>query len=1260
MPFAPLLERKNDAGEQSSHNQRPDETYQPGAKSSLPIFLRTPRAEGPEEARSKPPGDRTVIDREVAEVTTDPSIQAKRPANGPVVLTPTKPAPSPAEQAKGALPPAPKTAPKPTAAPGPKASPQAAAKEGREKAIQEVAPKRKAGAEAAKKAAAPGGKAAKVGEKASAGEPARGPSAAPGSGPEEGGALAAMVPEADPNSLRAQLPQRAPSLEEFQAATEERHSPEENRAQALAMLDGLRADAAQEKDSLAVEATARKAAIAAEADAQTESIRASAGGIRAAIRARFAAARVAVARQAQQKKALIPAQVAQDVARADAASTEGTAAAQTQGDARKAAITAYAQNQQQQPPVIAGEESARASSELESAAQECERAGDAEAAKYPGNDDPKPDQRQAALQVAAESASDIRAKKPEIAEDMRSRAAEFGGKYMEYADAVNQQIDQALAQLIPALQQAATDAAASIRQTQATALQGIDDRAHADTEALQAGESSLLAQLQSAEQTAVQQIQSQAQKMSESIDEAAAAIGVTIDRSVDEAAAVVEGEELPNLPGMSDIVESGRLKVRASGETGRGRLGELENTARENLTATATTFDANAGRISDSAQSSAADVVSRNAASIEQCAQARETQANEMTANLRGRQQAMTQGVMAEVDAAAEKARTEMRGINDQFRTQCRQAADEAIAHAVKPRTDKVETRAAEAAEQAGESWWKGLLRAIGQIVIGLVILIVVAVIVAAIAAAFGVLLTAWTAIRIAGAILLAVGLVISIIHRAGQQELGGNPAAIVGLALLDTVGITGIIEGVSGNDIVTGQKLSDADRTERGVLGAVTLVTLVLGVRSAVKGPPGGAFVRPGSLGWSGFGPFFKGFVGFGDLLPAMWKGAKPVGIEIYLGLRTQIKDVGDWLSKKFQPATPTAPGGGPPQVTPGKQLSASGWEGSISSLPGGGVFETTIPGVKEPVAVKVYPDDGFSASGQPNWYRAKFMADMAGAEAAAQTPQGPKFYGQVDVGPGRLGFAMEKVPGGMIDAATADPAAVAEAAKAASSVNQQTLTDFDAYSQALLDRGFYARGEVQGLVDSNGRWRPIDFQSIETLPTDPGPRANAIADHTRNMAMERKGLAAQAAQNGIFPTPPPVPRPVDPHPDQHQDTPPVQPKLRIGSANDPLEREADEIAEAVAGGGSPARGTPSNREAPLIPEVRLPVERLTGSDLGQVRVRHDPDAQAAAERIGARAFTQEDEICVAAGESPDDVRLMAHEAAHVVQQRNEPKRSP
>ena len=82
-----------------------------------------------------------------------------------------------------------------------------------------------------------------------------------------------------------------------------------------------------------------------------------------------------------------------------------------------------------------------------------------------------------------------------------------------------------------------------------------------------------------------------------------------------------------------------------------------------------------------------------------------------------------------------------------------------------------------------------------------------------------------------------------------------------------------------------------------------------------------------------------------------------------------------------------------------------------------------------------------------------------------------------------------------------------------------------------------------------------------------------------------------------------------------------------------------------------SPGAGEP-------IPEpVRRQLESSLKVDLSRVRVHTDPRTRSAVDAAGARAFAHGTRIFLGSGEAPTDVRLMAHEAAHVVQQQGGPR---
>jgi hypothetical protein len=164
----------------------------------------------------------------------------------------------------------------------------------------------------------------------------------------------------------------------------------------------------------------------------------------------------------------------------------------------------------------------------------------------------------------------------------------------------------------------------------------------------------------------------------------------------------------------------------------------------------------------------------------------------------------------------------------------------------------------------------------------------------------------------------------------------------------------------------------------------------------------------------------------------------------------------------------------------------------------------------------------------------------------------------------------------------------------------------------------------------------------------------------------------------------------------------PRLQATLQIGAANDPLEHEADQVAESIMRMAAPSTsidaGPPSLRrkcdaceeddnrqtlqtkrrdaqvaapaEAPAVVHdvlrqsgqkldtaTRAYFEPRFGIDFGAVRIHHAAAAPRAAQSVGARAFTAGENIVFAHGEfAPASVagrQLLAHELAHVVQQR-------
>lgn len=170
----------------------------------------------------------------------------------------------------------------------------------------------------------------------------------------------------------------------------------------------------------------------------------------------------------------------------------------------------------------------------------------------------------------------------------------------------------------------------------------------------------------------------------------------------------------------------------------------------------------------------------------------------------------------------------------------------------------------------------------------------------------------------------------------------------------------------------------------------------------------------------------------------------------------------------------------------------------------------------------------------------------------------------------------------------------------------------------------------------------------------------------------------------------------------DCEQAAPRWQARYAVHGPGDRWEREADQAADAVVHGTPPPRltnlasgglasgvqrltrpPTPGGRErprprtpghgtdplhrvlqqpgagTPLPAAHRQRLQGPLGAELAGVRIHTGPEAEAAAAAIQARAFTSGRHIWLGPGESPSDLRLIAHEAAHTVQQGAVPARS-
>jgi len=137
-------------------------------------------------------------------------------------------------------------------------------------------------------------------------------------------------------------------------------------------------------------------------------------------------------------------------------------------------------------------------------------------------------------------------------------------------------------------------------------------------------------------------------------------------------------------------------------------------------------------------------------------------------------------------------------------------------------------------------TWLRGSLKAIGKAALFVGAIVGLAFVIVALAPVE--LTVAGVALAIGG-VLLAAGFLHSIVQRSLESVATGtgNPLTVFLVAIADTVGISGVYEGITNESILSGQdlNLSEEEQYERGVGGALQFAMLVLGLRTAKGGRP-------------------------------------------------------------------------------------------------------------------------------------------------------------------------------------------------------------------------------------------------------------------------------------------------------------------------------------------------------------------------------------------------------------------------------------
>ena len=91
---------------------------------------------------------------------------------------------------------------------------------------------------------------------------------------------------------------------------------------------------------------------------------------------------------------------------------------------------------------------------------------------------------------------------------------------------------------------------------------------------------------------------------------------------------------------------------------------------------------------------------------------------------------------------------------------------------------------------------------------------------------------------------------------------------------------------------------------------------------------------------------------------------------------------------------------------------------------------------------------------------------------------------------------------------------------------ITDRTLENVKQFGKELLRQGYYYDGEIQGLIDFNGRYRPIDFEKVRPLSEDLRIRAEQMRNHQEQIGREIDDLRSlRRAPEDRLPADLPVP---------------------------------------------------------------------------------------------------------------------------------------
>ena len=699
---------------------------------------------------------------------------------------------------------------------------------------------------------------------------------------------------ADPSELP---PPPAPPGDGSMPSPPAGYDPAEARVALEANVGQLKAAGLAHADALKQKAAGIKEAILGRATAERATVRSSVLKKKTEIATHFAQNRAEIGTKVDVERQAVQAAAEQEHQLIETSTTKRLGAFIAETEGRRSQMHQKLEEESARPRTDAEANATRAEAEVAAGAKEARDLGRREAATY-GPDDTGRAQAAAATKVAEDTAVDIGAKGPGISRELRAGVPAFGQKHAKYAATVDKQIIEAVPQVTQAIQAESQAGAAELQTITGGSIQQL------------AGlESHVRAALTHSEAAAIQLVESGAKKQAEQLDQVAQRAASVVERAARNQATQIEQRtaqvtqhllavQKPNPVAVDEVVarEQANLADTAAGTQAQlvAAYGHVTSGLAQTQAQIVLGLSGIASAVSQSADKGLQPAMNQVKSVAEKHKESVATVINAIDK----RHDTITTGSLDQIKTATTQAVANPAKVNDQFAADSAKAADQSIAKAKEPLPalqGNVKAAADKAKEEHERSLFAqigmGILKALGGLLIGLVIVIALALVVAFVAGFFGVALTAFGAMMIAGAILLAAGAIYAYYQRSHNPETANlGVGKLLLLSVADATGVTALYEGITSSSIATGKELHlDAEaRTEKITTGLISLVMIAL----AAKGGGSSPWVRPVELPVAGAE---GGVTAAGAVGAELWAGGKLVG----KGALEWVKHVVDYSSR-------------------------------------------------------------------------------------------------------------------------------------------------------------------------------------------------------------------------------------------------------------------------------------------------------------------------------------------------------------------------